>query len=331
MTKKPTPELITELKKSGWHWSPTNDAWQRKNTRAAEYVANRILKGKFGEPLSNAPIKIDEVVATITPPLKRQTFTGRLGEPSFKKPEPRKPFMQNTKLGKPKIEEPLKFKKQIAKTYFEPLKTVNMQNKASNKPIEPLSSLKDTKTLEGKLKPIKTDTAKPSKQEERILLTDTRPKLSIKEKFEKLYSNFIDSQQKVGTISKDVKVLASNARQTQGTLDYIVTEGLVDKQGKKIGDSLQSIIQRMPLDKEEDFLRYMAHKHNIARAKEGKNVFSQFSAEESAKVAEELLKANPSFEKACKRLYGVDKCFHEGMGRRFSWTRYIKYVETAIS
>lgn len=41
---KPSPEVILMLKHSAWKWSPTNKAWQRKNTQAAIYSANRIVE-----------------------------------------------------------------------------------------------------------------------------------------------------------------------------------------------------------------------------------------------------------------------------------------------
>lgn len=41
---KPAAEDIATLKKSGWNWSPTNKAWQRKLTANAQYSAERIAK-----------------------------------------------------------------------------------------------------------------------------------------------------------------------------------------------------------------------------------------------------------------------------------------------
>lgn len=40
---KPAPEVITKLKKNAFRWSPTNKAWQRQLTRAAEYAACNVL------------------------------------------------------------------------------------------------------------------------------------------------------------------------------------------------------------------------------------------------------------------------------------------------
>ncbi len=41
-SEKPSEEIRTELKSTGWHWSPRNQAWQRKNTDNALAAAKRI-------------------------------------------------------------------------------------------------------------------------------------------------------------------------------------------------------------------------------------------------------------------------------------------------
>lgn len=38
---KPDYDTISKLKHSGWHWSPTNGAWQRQNTANGEYAMKR--------------------------------------------------------------------------------------------------------------------------------------------------------------------------------------------------------------------------------------------------------------------------------------------------
>ena len=42
--QKPEPETITSLKKSGFKWSPTNQAWQRMITRDTVFTVNHIFK-----------------------------------------------------------------------------------------------------------------------------------------------------------------------------------------------------------------------------------------------------------------------------------------------
>lgn len=41
---RPAPEIITELKRSGWRWSPSNKAWQRHLSDVAEREGRRIAE-----------------------------------------------------------------------------------------------------------------------------------------------------------------------------------------------------------------------------------------------------------------------------------------------
>jgi hypothetical protein len=43
MDEKPSQEVMDALKKEGWHWSPANSSWQRKNTPQAVYSAQNII------------------------------------------------------------------------------------------------------------------------------------------------------------------------------------------------------------------------------------------------------------------------------------------------
>jgi hypothetical protein len=52
--QKPSVEIMDELKHNGWHWSPTNNAWQRKNTQSAIYDSRRILDKHFTRIEENA-------------------------------------------------------------------------------------------------------------------------------------------------------------------------------------------------------------------------------------------------------------------------------------
>jgi len=46
--EKPTPEIIATLKSRGFHWSPSQRAWQRKNTPDGIYTAQKLM-GEFFE------------------------------------------------------------------------------------------------------------------------------------------------------------------------------------------------------------------------------------------------------------------------------------------
>ena len=45
----PSATTREQLKSSGWNWSPSTKAWQRKITNAAEYALTRFLAGQVME------------------------------------------------------------------------------------------------------------------------------------------------------------------------------------------------------------------------------------------------------------------------------------------
>lgn len=64
---KPSAEVIQALKKEGWHWSPKNNAWQRKLTSNAEYSANSIIKKFYGNTTGSNDIEIIGNVGFLPP------------------------------------------------------------------------------------------------------------------------------------------------------------------------------------------------------------------------------------------------------------------------
>jgi len=51
---KPEPEVLARLKATGWRWSRSEGAWQRKDTMAARHVARQIV-GAAGGPEAGGP------------------------------------------------------------------------------------------------------------------------------------------------------------------------------------------------------------------------------------------------------------------------------------
>lgn len=140
------------------------------------------------------------------------------------------------------------------------------------------------------------------KAEEKFILNKADNKKGLVDNIKTAYRNVFDDQSILGNISKETKIKASNARQSQGIVDFISESGLVDKEGRNIGQSLKDLTQELPLGKQEDFWRYMGHKQNVFRAAEGKNVFSQFDSTASANEAQKILSQNPEFDQAGKKV-----------------------------
>lgn len=72
--EKPDEALRKKMKSEGWNWSPTNGAWQRKNTLNAENSARRITDEFFrGERPAEKPPEETQPVPEETPGEKQET------------------------------------------------------------------------------------------------------------------------------------------------------------------------------------------------------------------------------------------------------------------
>ena len=100
---------------------------------------------------------------------------------------------------------------------------------------------------------------------------------------------------KVDQAKGDSFMAAINAlRLTRNKAGAMLKEGRINRFGKadkslsQIFDSKEYGNLLKDKAKYEDFQYYLYHKHNIDRAREGKNVFGDVSSEESARIASEL-------------------------------------------
>lgn len=159
--------------------------------------------------------------------------------------------------------------------------------KSSVSPLKPLNNSLPLPTNKKPLEPI----LKPKED----IVSSNKEKTPFKQKLRNFYRRIVDSNSALKGVDEDTFVLATNAKKTGGTVNYILQEGLVDMQGNKVGKSLKEVVEKIPQEKYKDFWYYYLHKHNIDRAREGKNVFSEFTPEMSERAAKELEKLNPEF------------------------------------
>lgn len=69
--EKPGPEVIQKLKANGFHWSPTNRAWQRLRNDSARWAATRVTGASWpetGAQSADAAPSQTPTVATVKPP-----------------------------------------------------------------------------------------------------------------------------------------------------------------------------------------------------------------------------------------------------------------------
>lgn len=126
--------------------------------------------------------------------------------------------------------------------------------------------------------------------------------------FDKFYKYTVSGQKELERMSKvagNTKVddYTQAVRTAKGTVSSIFNDSLVDTAGKVINEkSYKSLIDEIPKNVRKDFQTYAEHLHNIDRVREGVPVYKQYSAEDSQKIVDEMLKKHPEFAQYTKDL-----------------------------
>lgn len=135
-----------------------------------------------------------------------------------------------------------------------------------------------------------------------IIIGKQKERMGIKDSFRNAYDKIVNTQQAIVDGAKitnsDMGRLASNTKNVSGIVDYNFLKGMVNKKGEKVSESLKSTIDKIPKGKEEDFWTYMSQRHNIDRAREGKNVQANYTPEMSAEAVKIAEEANPAYKVA---------------------------------
>ena len=136
----------------------------------------------------------------------------------------------------------------------------------------------------------------------RIVSSNDSNKFNFKNALNNFYTKTVDINKPIADMSKvsgdNAYIKSINSKNVGGIVDHILQDGLVDRQGNKIGFSLKDIAKQIPKGKENEFWEYMLHKHNVQRAAEGKNVYSDYDSAASQDAVNEYEKLNPDLKKA---------------------------------
>lgn len=88
--------------------------------------------------------------------------------------------------------------------------------------------------------------------------------------------------------------------------NFTITNGMYDKKGKKISDSLTQISKLIPESQKNDFDYYMYHKHNIDAAKYHKDVFMGFDAAKSKQIVNQYETLHPDWMSVADKYYKLN-------------------------
>lgn len=157
---------------------------------------------------------------------------------------------------------------------------------------------------ETKIEPVLAPEVKPVDLPEpsnKVVMETPKEKPGLDQKMSDLYTKTVDKNNPIGkSLTKfdggRTAMLASNTSNASGTVDYMLKDSLVDMQGNKIGKSLEQVIEPIPQGKEVDFWNYMSQRHNIDRAREGKNLIANYTSDMSKKAVEQIELTNPEWK-----------------------------------
>lgn len=192
------------------------------------------------------------------------------------------------------------------------LPTVARQEQANIGSIRPVSQQVDSI---GQQTPLDLPTP-----QSKIIIGKQKEKMSFRNSLNKFYDRIVNNQQAIVDGAKitnsDMGRLASNTKNVSGIVDYNFLKGMVNKKGEKVSESLKTTVDKIPKGREEDFWTYMSQRHNIDRAREGKNVQANYTPEMSAEAVRIAEEANPAYKAAgdgivkwlddFMRIWGVD-------------------------
>lgn len=109
------------------------------------------------------------------------------------------------------------------------------------------------------------------------------------------------AQRKINEGAASIDDYTQLVRTAKAQADTILSEGMYDLDGNKIGKSLQEVEALIPTTEQTIYNEYLQNLHNIDRQKVGKPVLDR-SAEESARIVAEMEAQHPEFRRARQEL-----------------------------
>lgn len=146
----------------------------------------------------------------------------------------------------------------------------------------------------------------------------------MKEKAHSLYQNLVDDVHSLNRFDKmvakvfgrelkpseKVHTAALNARGADMIASQIVKEGMVNRSGEVIGQSLKERVAALPLNRYAEFEDYLINRHAITRFDRGENVFHErleWTPEKGQKILADYDRQYPMFAQVADQLYDYQR------------------------
>jgi hypothetical protein len=149
-------------------------------------------------------------------------------------------------------------------------------------------------------RPVRVPGAALPEPQSKIIIGKPKEPFSFKNAWDKFYTGVVNTQQPIVNTAKatgsDMGKLASNTKNVSGIIDHNFLTAMVDKNGNKVGESLQKTVEAIPKGQEESFWTYMSQRHNVDRAREGKPVQANYTPEMSSEAVKITEQVNPEYK-----------------------------------
>lgn len=138
----------------------------------------------------------------------------------------------------------------------------------------------------------------------------------LKQSVDVVMRKLVDAGNTINTVGKltgdkHLYEYFNNTKQARQSAEYMIGEAQTDIKGNRVGNSLIRIFEEVRSKGDaytNEFFEYLLHMHNIDRMAQNKPVFgASVTAEDSRRVANQLLEKHPEFEKQANKVYAYNR------------------------
>lgn len=138
----------------------------------------------------------------------------------------------------------------------------------------------------------------------------------LKQSVDVVMRKLVDAGNTINTVGKltgdkHLYEYFNNTKQARQSAEYMIGEAQTDIKGNRVGNSLIRIFEEVRSKGDaytNEFFEYLLHMHNIDRMAQNKPVFGgSVKAEDSQRIANELLEKHPEFEKQANKVYAYNR------------------------
>lgn len=202
---------------------------------------------------------------------------------------------QRKKVKKDNIESPSTKKEKEIRPEERKSVRINVNLEAFGESENPLTNMTESKVYDQSLFPDNDTLSRTRSTLDKLPLRE-RAKIGMKDIYKGLFNRQFGIEKIDNVTGGDTKIRAMNSLKANAIVVEILSENLVDLQGKAKGKGLIPILQQLENNEVVYFRNLLLNRHGISRANEGKPIFPDLTAEKAQKNVNDILEQYPHFE-----------------------------------